>query len=142
MIEDIRLAHPNADTVWWSMAFSLGFCAVLLLGPELVFVPPLYGLRERALVDYGRLASQRHMAFHRKWTDPAISGEQLLGSEDPSSASDLNATIEAVQQIRLLPLDWSALQQLAVAAGTPMLAVAATQIPLAEIGGWFLNKIL
>ncbi|MCG6941496.1 MAG: hypothetical protein LJE69_09625 [Thiohalocapsa sp.] len=142
MIEDIRLVHPNAEMVWWGVAFWLGFCGMLLLGPILVFVPPLYCLREQALIDYGRLASQHHLAFHRKWTDPSMRGDALLGSADTSSASDLNATIEAVQQIRVVPVDWPAVQQLTVAAGAPMLAVVATQIPLAEMGNWVLSKLL
>ncbi len=87
----------------------------LVLGPLLVFVRPLYELRERALIEYGRLASQHHLAFHRKWVVENRSDEDLVGSTDFSSAADLNATVEVVQQLRLIPVDFPAVLQLVAA---------------------------
>jgi hypothetical protein len=65
-----------------------------------------------------------------------------MGSPDPSSASDLNATAQAVQELRTVPVDRAAVMQLIVAAGIPMLAVVATPIPLAELVQWIVGKIL
>lgn len=35
-----------------------------------------------------------------------------MGSPDPSSASDLNATVQAVQELRTFPMDRAAVMQL------------------------------
>jgi hypothetical protein len=68
--------------------------------------------------------------------------EALVGSGDASSASDLNASVQAVCEMRLVPVDRAAGAQLVVAAGVPMLAVVATQIPLLELARWLLGTIL
>jgi hypothetical protein len=69
-------------------------------------------------------------------------GEDLLGSPDPSSASDLNASVQAVQDMRIVPIDVVAVIQLVLAAGLPMLAVVTTQIPLGELVKWLVGTIL
>jgi hypothetical protein len=65
-----------------------------------------------------------------------------MGSPDPSSASDINATVSAVQDLRFLPVDGVAVLQLVIAAGVPLLAVVATQIPVGDMVQWIVGKIL
>ncbi|MEA3275316.1 MAG: hypothetical protein U9Q81_08540 [Pseudomonadota bacterium] len=142
MVTDIALEHPGAEAVWFVLAGWLSMCSVLVLGPLLVFVRPLYAVRERALIEYGRLASRHHLAFHRKWLGEGRSGEELLGSADPSSASDLNATFEAIQRLRFVPVDFPAVLQLLIAAGAPLLVVVATQIPFGDLIKWIFGTIV
>ena len=142
MVKDLALEQHDPKIVWFAIAGWLGMNLVLFLGPLLVFIRPLYELRERALLEYGRLAAQHHLAFHRKWVGEKRDGEELMGSPDPSSASDLNATVQAVQELRMFPVDRAAMMQLLIAAGIPMLAVVATQIPLVELMQWIFGKIL
>jgi len=138
----LALTPMGPETVWYALATWVGFVLVLFCGPLFVFVRPLYLVRERALLDYGRLAHQHHLAFHRGWILQGRSGEELLGSADPSSASDLNASFDAVRTLRLVPLDASAIVQLGVAVGIPLLAVVATQIPLIELAQWIVGALL
>ena len=49
---------------------------------------------------------------------------------------------QAVLDMRFIPLDWSSLIQLAVAALAPFLVVVASQIPLTEVAKWILGAIL
>jgi len=142
MVKDLGLQEHAAQTVWFALAGWLIMVVGLVLGPLLVFVRPLYALRERALIDYGRLASQHHLAFHRKWIAENINGEELMGSPDPSSASDLNATVELVQQLRFIPVDFLAVVQLVLAAGVPLLAVVATQMPIGDLFKWIVGAVL
>jgi hypothetical protein len=142
MVKELALERHSADVVWLALAVWLCLCIVLVLGPLLVFAWPLYQLRERALLDYGRLATQHHIAFHRKWIGEARSGERLMGSPDPSSASDINATVTAVLDMRFAPVDRLALVQLVVAAGLPLLAVVPTQVPVAEVARWLLGHVV
>jgi hypothetical protein len=141
MVKEIGLAEHSPQTIWLALAVWVGISLLAVLGPLVVFAWPLYQLRERALLEYGRLATQHHLAFHHKWIDESRSGETLMGSPDPSSASDINATVAAVQDMRFLPVDGLAVLQLVIAAGVPLLAVVATQIPIGEIVQWILGRI-
>jgi hypothetical protein len=142
MVKELALEGHSPQTVWLALAVWLGICLVLVLGPLLVFAWPLYLVRERALLEYGRLATQHHIAFHRKWIKESRNGEELMGSPDPSSASDINTTVSAVQDLRFFPVDGVAVLQLVIAAGVPLLAVVATQIPVGDMVQWIVGKIL
>jgi hypothetical protein len=142
MLKDLASVHHSPETVWFALAGWLLICLGLVIGPLLVFAGPLYGVRERALLEYGRLANQHHLAFHRKWIEEARSGEEIMGSPDPSSASDLNATVEAVLRLRLVPVDFPTVLQLMVAAGVPLLAVVFTQISLGNLINWIAGTLL
>jgi len=141
-VKEIGLERQTSQTVWLAVGAWLSLSLVLFLGPLFVFVEPLYAARERALLEYGRLAHQHHLAFHRRWVREERSGEALVGSGDASSASDLNASVQAVREMRIVPVDRAAVAQLVVAAGVPMLAVVATQIPLLELARWLIGTIL
>ena len=141
-LKELGLETHSSETVWFAIAGWLAFSLVLLLGPLLVFVGPLYAVRERALLEYGRLVAQHHLAFHRKWIEEPRSGADLMGSADPSSASDLNASVQAVREMRVFPIDGAAVVQLVAAAGVPLLAVVATQIPLVDLAKWIVGTIL
>jgi len=67
MVKALAVEGHSPQTVWLALAVWLGICLVLVLGPLLVFAWPLYRVRERALLEYGRLATQHHIAFDRKW---------------------------------------------------------------------------
>ena len=140
-LKELALERESPETVWFALAGWLAIVLVLFLGPLLVFMRPLYAVRERALMEYGRLASHHHLAFHRKWVEEAGTGEELLGSVDPSSVSDLNAGVQTALGMRLVPVDRAAVMQLAVAAGVPLLAVVVAQYPLGELVKWIVGAI-
>lgn len=142
MIKDLGLERHDSETVWFALAGWLAMSLVLFLGPLLVFVHPLYAVRERALLEYGRLANQHHLSFHRKWIGQEGRGEDLVGSTDASSAADLNASVQAVRELRVFPIDGPALVQLVLAAGVPLLAVVATQMPLLDLAKWIVGTIV
>jgi len=142
IIADLAVTPHSANTVWLALGIWLAICLLLVIGPLLVFAWPLYEVRERALLEYGRLATQHHLAFHRKWVGGVKDGGELMGSPDPSSASDINAAVGSVLDIRFLPVDALAVFQVVIAAGVPLLAVVATQIPVADIAQWLVGRIL
>jgi hypothetical protein len=142
MLKDLAVEHHGPDAVWLALAVWLGVCLVLVLGPLVVFAWPLYLARERALLEYGRLANQHNVAFHRKWITEGRNGEELIGSPDLSSVSSLNSTLSTVRNQRFFPVDGVAVFQLVVAAGLPLLAVVATRVPVGDVVQWILGKIL
>ena len=132
-LRELSIVTIAANTVWLALAGWIGIVLIIFLGPLAVFIRPLYLAREQALLSYGRIASQHHIAFHHKWIEPVVHGEEILGSADPSSASDLNASVQAVLDMRTIPVDRSAVVQLVVAAGVPLLAVVVTLVPLPDL---------
>jgi hypothetical protein len=64
-LEEMSLEKHDAYTVWVAISVWLAMVLFMFLGPLLVFVGPIYRARERALLDYGRLANQFHLSFHR-----------------------------------------------------------------------------
>ena len=74
MIKDLGIEEHAAETLWFALAAWLVISVGLVISPLLVFSRPLYDLRESALIDYGRLASQHHLIIHQKW----ITGKQLV----------------------------------------------------------------
>lgn len=141
-VEDMPYLHTTTSGVWLGLGVWVGLCLTLVVGPLLVFTPRLYWVRERSLLEYGRLASQHHLAFHRKWIATGRNGEELIGSSDPSAASDLNAIMAGLGQLRLVPLDFPTLMQLMIAMGAPLLAVVLTQVPVGKLLQWLFGTFL
>ncbi|MBK7949630.1 MAG: hypothetical protein IPK00_13025 [Deltaproteobacteria bacterium] len=133
VLKELRFVALSTDQIQWMLGIWLAVVVVLFLGPLAVFVPLLRRAREQALIEYGRLAHQHHHAFRRRWLDSGRTGEELIGSPDPSSSSDLNAIVTTAQEMRVFPIDHFAVVQLLGAAGLPLLAVALTRVPLVEL---------
>ena len=142
IIKDLGIEQHSMSTVWMALAVWMAFIMALFLGPLTVFSGPLYVTRERALLEYGRLASEHHLAFHQNWIDQNKSGAELLGSVEPSSVSDLNASVQAVREMRVFPMDFFAAAQLFLSGGVPLLAVIVHQIPMAKLVSWLVGVIL
>ena len=130
----------SEQLVWFAIATWLVLVALVFLGPLLVFVRPLYLARERAMLEYGRLAHGHHKTFHRRWF--GTDGTDLLGSPDPSSVSDLNASVDNVYGMSLFPVDRSALVLLVGTAAVPLLVAAAFRMPMGDLLGAIINVIL
>jgi len=142
MLKELSREPRPPEIVWAAMGVWIAIVLVLFIGPLLVFAVPLSGSREQALFTYGRLASQHHLVFHEKWIGASRSGDEIMGSPDPSSASDLNASVQAIRDMRFVPIDRAAIVQLVVAAGSPMLGVVATLVPLDVLVKWLIGQIL
>lgn len=142
MNKALAYATYSQQAIGLAIAAWLVFMLVLVFGPLLAFVRPLYMARERALLQYGRLAHNHHLGFHRKWLDEGGSGEELLGSADPSSVSDLNASVQAALEMKIFPVTRTAVLQIAVVAGIPFLGVALAQMRFVDLVSLMLGAIL
>lgn len=129
----IPMAGDSSQLLWLAVAVWLLLVSVIFLGPLLFFMRPLYMAREISMLEYGRLAHGHHMVFHRKWITGRARGEDILGSADPSSLSDLNASVQTVHEMRSFPIDRPALAQLLISAGLPMLVMAALRMPVGDL---------
>ena len=107
-----------------------------------MFVPCLTALRDKAVISHHRLATEVHHAFETKWLESSATGEELLASSDAGAAADVNDLMGSIWQLRVIPVDRGTVISVALAAGTPMLAVLATQMPLQELATRLLKAVL
>ena len=140
-LKDLNLVEHGSRSIWFAVGGWIVVSLGLFLGPLSVFSRPLYLAREQALINYGRLANQHHLAFEHKWLGRTRSGGELLGNPDVSSLADLNAGLVAVHSMHLLPVDREAVLGIFVAACVPMLAVLATEIPILDLLKWIAAAI-
>jgi len=142
MLKDIDLVQHSVNIVWLALAVWLVIVLIVFIGPLLVFSPVLLAVRDRATLEYGRLADQFHRAFHHKWIEEARSGEDLIGSPDFSPVAGLSTNLQTARKLHVVPINRSAVAQLLIAAGIPLLAVVVREVPLADIVKWIAGKIL
>jgi hypothetical protein len=108
-----------------------------IAGATVIFVLPLLALAgtlnktwRRGLHDYGRLAHEYVRRFERKWIrgeNPP--GDELLGTSDIQSLSDLVNSYQIVHEIKLMPMNRRCLIVLAISAALPM-------VPLVFLDPW------
>ena len=142
LVSEFRQGVMSLEVQRALMIAWVAFVLLVFVGPLMVFLRPLHRLRERSIFRLGRIASEHQAAFKRKWLDQEVSGHELLGSADISSASDIVPIAAAPYSLRVLPVSIPMVIQLAGAAGVPMLVVVATQMPLKEFVGYLVGIVL
>ncbi|HEY5810080.1 MAG TPA: hypothetical protein VIT67_19055 [Povalibacter sp.] len=107
---------------------------VLFLGPLLVFSPTMGRIRRSALKSYGSLLVRYSRGFQEKWIDsPSPPDEQLLGSSDIQSLTDMGASFRLIKEMGLTPFGRRAIIHLAVATFLPSLPLLLLVVPIEEI---------
>ncbi len=142
ILKDLAVEQRAAEMVWYAVAGWLALNLIVFLGPLLVFSVPLHAARERALLEYGRMATRQHVSVHRKWTGNA---EDDGDRADPSalpSVSELNTNIQAIRDMGYTPINRAAVTQIIITAGLPFLLVVLKLVPLDNILKWALGKFL
>ena len=132
-IKALHFVERDPVTAWYAVSVWVIIILIIFLGPLAFFIRPLYRLRAQALLEYARLAQAHHEAFEERWLGDDRRGKELLGSPDPSSASDLNGAIHTVQGLRVFPMDRLSLVELLVCTLAPFLALLLYQVPLVEL---------
>ncbi len=111
------------------------FLVVAFVLPLLAFAPLLKRLKYQGLTLYGGLISQHNLAFERKWfvAEQQAQGDEALGSPDMSSLADLSMSYDMVKRMLPIPIVKEGIVPLVGAALLPMVAVAATQMPIKQV---------
>jgi hypothetical protein len=124
--------YVQTQTGEYATAAIGGWVALMLavfLGPLIVLVGPLNRFRSQMQRAYAGLAVRHHVEFHRTWIE-GRSTESPVSSTDMSTAADLNATVERVYAMRIVPIDRYAVAPVAIAALLPMLPVISANAQL------------
>ena len=114
-----------ADRIFYAGARLLDFkpelvgvvalMVLVVLGPQLVFVPALAAAKRAGLRDYGTLAQRYVREFDQKWLHGgAPAGEPLIG------LPNLGNSFAVVQDMSLVPFTWRTVMQLAVVTLLPV----------------------
>lgn len=112
----------------------VAFLMLVVLLPLTFFARGLLDARLHGTRRYGQLASHYANAFDEKWLAAGVSdGEQLLGTSDIQSLSDLANSYEVVRRTRLVLFEKTTVVRLAICIGLPLLPLTFTMIPLEKL---------
>jgi hypothetical protein len=142
ILKDLAFEQRPAEVVWFAIAGWLAVNLMLFLGPLLVFAKPLFAARERAMLEYGRMATRQHLTMRRTWTGKTEDDEDHEDSPALPSMGELNTTVQAIREMAYTPVNRAAVIQIVIAAGLPMLPVVLTLVPMDDIIKWALGKLL
>jgi hypothetical protein len=135
----MQISREGASVVIYHNVFIVYLLLAIMIsiGPLLLFIGKLDGLRQRGLRDYGTLASRHAQLFDEKWVKGAGVAKDIveipLGSPDTSSISGLKASYETVKRVKFFPFGVRALVVLAAAALIPMVPLMLMEFPLQKI---------
>ena len=116
------------------IAVLVVFLLGVVLGPLLVFAPPLAQTKRTGNREYGTLAERYVREFDAKWLrGGAPADEALVGSGDIQSLADLGNSFEVVRSMRIAPVTRDAIVQLAAATLLPLVPLLLTVMPLEEL---------
>jgi hypothetical protein len=142
ILKDLAVEQRPPEIVWFAVAGWLALNLLVFLGPLLVFAVPQHIARERALIEYGRMATRQHVTTHRKWTGRTEGDGDGPETAPLPSVSELNSSIQAIRDMGYTPINRSAVTQIVVTAGLPMLAVVLTLVPVDVLFKWAVGKFL
>jgi hypothetical protein len=115
---------------------------VIATCPLLVFAWRLAAARRRGMREYGALAHRYVAAFEAKWLRGGASpDEQLVGSADIQSLSDLAGSYEIVRSMRWVPISRDALVRLGLAVAAPISPLLLTMISFEDLLKRALGKL-
>ena len=111
----------------------IAFFVLFLLGPLLVFTPALSRAKRTGLAQYGKLASVYVGAFEDRWILGEVKADELLGTGDIQSLSDLGQSYSAVREMNVVPFALQDVTRLALATALPLLPLGLTVFSLEEL---------
>jgi len=116
------------------------FLMLVVLLPLTFFAGRLIETRLHGSRRYGRLASRYANAFDEKWLGTGVNQtEQLLGTSDIQSLSDLANSYDVARAMRFVPFGKTTVVRLAVCIGLPLLPLTLTMVPLNKLLATLVN---
>jgi hypothetical protein len=105
----------------------IAFFVFAILGPLVIFTPEMAQAKRKGLAEYGLLAQRYVESFQQKWVlgNPPPK-EELLGSADIQSLSDMGTSYAVVSEMRTIPFGLQDITRLAAATAAPFLPLLLT----------------
>jgi hypothetical protein len=125
------------------IASAVALLMAVMLAPLLFFIAKLAGAKREGTREYGLLAMRYVDEFRDKWMgERRPAGEPLAGSADIQSLADLAGAHDMLREMRVLPFSMRTIVTLATVVALPYLPLVLTMIPLEELVGRFIAKLL
>lgn len=106
----------------------------IAVAPMLAFAPRLRALRRDGIARWGALLAEHGRLVERRWLRrETVDDDALLVAPELGPVADTAAVFEAVRALRIAPIARNSVIAPLVATAIPLIAVVATQIPVAEI---------
>jgi hypothetical protein len=108
--------------------------AIVAVAPIATWVLPLAHVRREGRLTYGVFAADYVRHFERKWLDGGSSADtDPLGTSDIQSLADLGGSFDAVQGMRIVPIDAATAVTVLVAVAVPLVPLALREMSAADI---------
>lgn len=118
----------------WHIIGFVVLLLILIVGPLLFFIRPLYEAKEAAIFRYGAAASRQIQLVENKWLGEGPVREDLVASmPDFRSVTHFGHSVTAVRRMSLLPLNKEDVIKFVALAVLPLVPVFATQVPMREL---------
>jgi len=121
----------------------IAIMVLFILGPLTVFTPQMERASRKSTAEYGLLANRYVVGFEEKWIqngEPEM--ENMLGSGDFQSLTDLGTSYTAVSEMRIVPFGINDITRLAAVTAAPLIPLMLTTFSLEEVIGRLLKTLL
>jgi hypothetical protein len=127
-----RVFHEGQKVLAYRFLAPILIAAALLisLAPYFLFTPTLMQMRRRGMLKYGSLARAVGEQFERRWLDreDSVNGD-VLTAPDFSATHDLYGVVNAIDEIRIVPVAVINVYLFVIAALIPCVPVVIAAIP-------------
>jgi hypothetical protein len=129
--------YTGADLLSFKMEAVglIGLFLIIVLGPLLVFSGQMMQAKQKALGEYGLLATDYVRSCEERWIRGKGEGAELLGSADIQSLADLAGSFDVIREMRLVPFNWQDVTRLAATTAAPLAPLALIIMPLDQLLG-------
>jgi len=131
-----QVLHSGANLAdYWYVVVGLVVFTVLLFGAPLVaFSRKLLDVWQRAVREYGELATQIGRQFENEWLGgKQVADRNMLDRGDFSAATDLYQVVDRVRDLRIVPVDLVSVPALAGATLLPFVPIVFALFPFDEL---------
>jgi len=140
-----RILHEDVElpAFYMEIASAVALLMAVMLAPLLFFIAKLAGAKREGTREYGLLAMRYVDEFRDKWLgERRPAGQPLTGSADIQSLADLAGAHDVLREMRVLPFSMRTIVTLAIVVALPYLPLMLTMIPLEELVGRLVTKLL
>ena len=140
-----RILHEGTPlpVFYIEIGSAVALLMALVLAPLPFFMFQLARAKREGAREYGLLAMRYADEFRDKWLrGQRPAGEPLIGSADIQSLNDLAGAHDVVREMRVLPFSMQTIVRLAILVAVPYLPLVLAIIPLEELVGRFISKLL
>lgn len=125
------------------MGGFIALCLIIGLFPLALVAPKLRMVKNRGLLEYGRLAGAYTESFDRKWVHSGRrASEPLLGTSDIQSLADMGNSFGLVEAMNIAPITKRLILQIAAQAAVPLVPVIILGTPTPQLVKAILEKIM